>query len=1088
MFSVLPALVACYFLFIGLFVSIQAKKNPLAKVLFLISVTTFLWQLSWSILFQTTNPDLAHILVRLGWSAILFLPTSLYHFLALLSNQKTELKYVYISYVFSFFLLLILLFSNGLISGTYHYFFGLYPKAGSWHPLHVLQTSIVVLRGLYLTYQQQKAATNYRSKNQLRYCVAAILIYFFAAIDYLCNYGVEIYPVGIFFIVISLTIISYTIAKHKLLDLSLTIRLTISRTVIYASFLMLLMLFSLVSTGNVVPVSNFYFLGLFLFLILACENYQTILEQGLRLSDLIGIKREKNVRTQMEIVYRELGNSTSFQDLRHRLTDFLDKDLDANLVGFYIKQTFSEPPTQSKKTSYVDIKETKQVFDMPANFLDWVIKEERLVEQDEYPPELMSLQSSLVFIPFITSHELVGFALVNPKKHFCFWHYEVFESTSNHIANILDRIAAHRAILLKEQQYLLDKAESLRALAGSIAHEIRNPLGNLQLIQSQISRLLQLASADKNVDISKLADLTLIMTESLKQANQIIDIILSDLKEEPLNPADLIVLDGWQALSQAIQSYGYQNEFEKNKIHLPQSDGSPKLIRAVRERLSFVLYNLIKNALYYTQDYPNARITVGVQERQYQNKTYIEIYVHDTGPGVQPHVIPHLFDDFFTFGKKGGSGLGLSFCRRNMKLFGGEIVCESVFGEWTRFSLLFPEVGDRAVDFLSTTHQSATKKRILIIDDQINNLTSTRLKIENNLPHMACDVTTSGIEALSMLNQKTYALVLTDIQMPQMDGFELLKKIRQLNQEIPVIAWTSLENLSSDLLPEKIDFDGYVHKSSPDPLLYRTINKWIEGCKDQLNYLSQDGDVLEERHIILADDQQFNRLLFSSLLKERGLKVTTVQDGEKLLKTYQNSLDNRGVSSFDIIVTDIHMESYDGDDAARKIRSIEKQNQLKPAQQIPIVALTGDSGKKNIRDLLRNQINDFFVKGDDPESLLKILSLYVAIKGGAKHEYVSHSMLDNLPPADRQLLLEAFIEDSQQAILELKSTVDTKTHLFYLHSMKGVSATVGATKLYEYVKKIEKLVEEKKPPVGWLEDLERAYETFIKEFDEAPAK
>jgi signal transduction histidine kinase len=109
-----------------------------------------------------------------------------------------------------------LLSTDLFVSGHYQYFFGYYPKAGILHPLHVIQTIIVTTRGLYLVYKRQKEASGL-FRSQLRYCLLSLLIYTFAAVDYLCNYGYEFYPPGIFFITVGLSIFLYALLKKELM-------------------------------------------------------------------------------------------------------------------------------------------------------------------------------------------------------------------------------------------------------------------------------------------------------------------------------------------------------------------------------------------------------------------------------------------------------------------------------------------------------------------------------------------------------------------------------------------------------------------------------------------------------------------------------------------------------------------------------------------------------------------------------------------------------------------------------------------------------------------------------------------------------
>jgi signal transduction histidine kinase len=172
--------------------------------------STFVWQLTWAVLFQTSDPQLSNMLVRIGYLLILFLPTSLYQLLVEVSQATNERKYVYISYGFSLLLAVALMTTDLIVSGYYEYYWGHYPQAGLLHPAHVLQTAIVIIRGLFIISKKQQTVSE-PSRSVLGYCKISVLVYFFAAADYLCNYGIEFYPPGIVFIATSLTIIAYTI-------------------------------------------------------------------------------------------------------------------------------------------------------------------------------------------------------------------------------------------------------------------------------------------------------------------------------------------------------------------------------------------------------------------------------------------------------------------------------------------------------------------------------------------------------------------------------------------------------------------------------------------------------------------------------------------------------------------------------------------------------------------------------------------------------------------------------------------------------------------------------------------------------------
>jgi signal transduction histidine kinase len=217
MYSLIPTIVAILFLVFGLYV-IKTKGVSRVTIAFLILCTsTFFWQMAWAVLFQIQDKELAIGVITIGWMLILFLPTSLYHFLIEITGRYSDLKFVYISYVVATLLMVLLITSNTVIDGYHEYFFGYYPKAGILHPIHLLQTSIVVLRGLFITYKKQQIVQA-EEKTKLNYCVIGLLIYFFAAIDYLCNYGVEFYPPGVIFILISLAIITLATTRHHVME------------------------------------------------------------------------------------------------------------------------------------------------------------------------------------------------------------------------------------------------------------------------------------------------------------------------------------------------------------------------------------------------------------------------------------------------------------------------------------------------------------------------------------------------------------------------------------------------------------------------------------------------------------------------------------------------------------------------------------------------------------------------------------------------------------------------------------------------------------------------------------------------------
>ena len=523
----------------------------------------------------------------------------------------------------------------------------------------------------------------------------------------------------------------------------------------------------------------------------------------------------------------------------------------------------------------------------------------------------------------------------------------------------------------QKSKYLEDKAASLKSLAGSIAHELRNPLNAINLARNQSQELLLESSPqDINQTIKQqLTDLNSSINSSVTEANNTINIILSDLSNKPIEASDFSYLSADKILPKIIKTFGYRSLEEKEKVKLNVKDNF--IFKAIDDRFTFIVYNLLKNALYYLNQYPNSIVTVGAETRSVDNKEYNFIYVHDTGPGIAAHILPKLFGDFFTSGKKDGTGLGLAFCKRNMQIFDGDIIVESEIAVeekngWTKFSLLFPKLTEEEIVRAKT---EAKKRKILLVDNQQANLLTTKSRIEQNLANIICDTAISGKEAITMAKENKYSLILMDIQMPEMNGIEATKNIRKFNKEIPIIAYTSLDQNLEEI---KSVTNDLIKKPVADNILFRTITKWLVGWNDEFSYLGSKEEyksILQNKNILLADDQEMNLIMTKGILKRNGLTVTTVKDGRELLETYHSN-----PNSFDLIITDINMSSYNGDEAAKTIRTTN--------QHIPIIALSGDGEKKDIYHFFACGMTDYFIKGSNPELLIKIVANYLIEKKG----------------------------------------------------------------------------------------------------------
>ncbi len=687
------------------------------------------------------------------------------------------------------------------------------------------------------------------------------------------------------------------------------------------------------------------------------------------------------------------------------------------------------------------------------------------------------------------------------------------------VAGIIFVFGNRRAWLAKQNV----QHKKLTAIAASIAHELRNPINAIKLSSDSLN--------EKN-EISPYKDQ---ISKILSLANQIIDMTLHQLSGKDLDPTDFSILSAKSSILEAVSIYGYKSNSEKEKLKIdfgnnnvfsaaqiskinPESESKDYLdfkFKGIETAFKYLIFNLVKNSLFYLGEYKNSVVTIGIEkdkELVFEDlnlgnpQTYNIIYIHDTGPGISKENLATIFGDFVTSGKKGGTGLGLSFCKRVMHGFGGDIICESEFGKWTKFSLLFPKLSDE--DLINFQSQN-NKKKILIVDDEKTNLLITKSKIEKNL-NFICDFANNGEEAIKMVRKNSdYQLILMDIQMPEMNGIESAKIIKSFNSRIPIVALTSLEH---ELIFENSHgyFDYYLNKPVAGHILHRTIAK-LTMCEDNLDYLGSEDQylpTLKGKNIILADDQELNRVITVKKLSSLGLKIIQAKDGKELVEIYKKSFVNNKKSDIDLIITDINMPPFNGDDAAQEIRKIESQNNIKYNEQIPIIALSGDGQEENIKHFFNCQITDYFIKGDNTEKLFKIIASYLnPNKIFYSKEFLPKTISENQSSAkeqetkilnsqklryfnqeDKVKFLKIFLSEINAVFNQIKQgfkNSDQNQMSLALHALKGISGNIGAEKLLIQIKEIEAELKQNKSPSNknWLLDLQNSYQDLKKEVE-----
>ena len=212
------------------------------------------------------------------------------------------------------------------------------------------------------------------------------------------------------------------------------------------------------------------------------------------------------------------------------------------------------------------------------------------------------------------------------------------------------------------------KIEQVKSLAGSIAHETRNPLAGIkgccELMKNNLNELIEY------IDL---------VADSSSQGLAMIDIIMANIREGKIDMSNFTDLSISNVVKKALKQFSYRNEDEKDLISFDLEQNF--IFRGDENMMIFVIYNLLKNALNY-----KTKIEIRTEIKSDGNYLYFKDY----GPGIEKDKLELIFESFFTSGKKDGTGLGLPFCRRIMRAFDGEIICKSEMDKGAEFEMKFP--------------------------------------------------------------------------------------------------------------------------------------------------------------------------------------------------------------------------------------------------------------------------------------------------------------------------------------------------------------------------------------------------------------
>ena len=271
----------------------------------------------------------------------------------------------------------------------------------------------------------------------------------------------------------------------------------------------------------------------------------------------------------------------------------------------------------------------------------------------------------------------------------------------------------------------------------------------------------------------------------------------------------------------------------KNEIIVSIADDVPQYIKTDLTRFSQILINLASNSLKFTK---KGKVTISLSLDKVNDNSFLKLEVLDTGIGIPEEYIDKIFEKFVQVDvnlqeQYKGTGLGLSIVKRLVELFKGSISVESKINEGSKFTVMFPHIpADEIVasDQLKTHSQKKLKNlNILVVEDnKINQMVTKKLLEKNGHSYQMAE---NGLEALQLVEQNTFDIILMDINMPVINGIEASIKMRNLGIKTPIIALTASdkENILKEILEKKNGLTDVLVKPFEYADLENVISRYI---------------------------------------------------------------------------------------------------------------------------------------------------------------------------------------------------------------------------------------------------------------------